>query len=69
MRYKSFLGSMHPKTQKMRKQRERRVESGKYEWEWYNDPSRKPPVSTLFLKVTNLLGYHANHQAVIRKNI
>jgi hypothetical protein len=31
MRYKPLLGSMHPKIQKMRKQRGRSVESGKYE--------------------------------------
>jgi hypothetical protein len=48
MRYKPLLGSMNPKTQKMRKQRGRSVESGKYEWEWYDDPSRKPPSSNPF---------------------
>jgi cell fate regulator YaaT (PSP1 superfamily) len=32
---------MYPETQKMRKQRGRSVEDVKYEWEWYNDPSRK----------------------------
>jgi len=31
MRYKAFLGSMHPKKKKMRKQKGRSVESGKYE--------------------------------------
>jgi hypothetical protein len=31
MRYKPFLGSMNPEIQKMRKQRERGVESGMYE--------------------------------------
>jgi hypothetical protein len=31
MRYKAFLGSMHPKTQNMRKRRGRSVESGNYE--------------------------------------
>ena len=47
MRYKPFLGSMNPKTQKMRKQRGRSVESGKYEWEWYDDLQGYPPVATL----------------------
>jgi hypothetical protein len=32
MRYKPFLGSMDPKTQKVRKQRGRSVKIGKYEW-------------------------------------
>jgi hypothetical protein len=50
MRYKPFLGSMNPKTQKMRKQKRRSVESGKYEWEWYNDPSRRPPSNNIFLE-------------------
>jgi hypothetical protein len=48
MRYKPSLGSMNPKTKKMRKQRGRSVESGKYEWEWYDDPSRKPPIRNPF---------------------
>jgi hypothetical protein len=69
MRYKPLLGSMHLKIQKMRKQRGRSVESGKYEWEWYDDPSSKTPVAPLFLRVTNLLGYHANHQGEIRQKI
>jgi hypothetical protein len=43
MRYKTFLGSMHQRTQKMRKQRGNNMESGEYEWEWYDHPSRKPP--------------------------
>jgi hypothetical protein len=43
MRYNSFLGSMSPKMQKIRKQRGRSVESGKYEWKWYDDPFKKTP--------------------------
>jgi hypothetical protein len=43
MRHKPFLGSMNPKTQNMRKRNGRGVESGKYEQEWYDDPSRRPP--------------------------
>jgi hypothetical protein len=69
MRYKPFLGSMSPKTQKMRKRRGRSVESGKYEWEWYDDPSRNHPVATLFPRVTYLLGNHVNHQGEIRKKV
>jgi hypothetical protein len=69
MRYKPFLGSMNPKTQKMRKHRGRSVEIGKYEWEWYDDPSRRPPVANLFLRVANLLGYHVKHQGEIRQKI
>jgi hypothetical protein len=53
----------------MRKQMRRSMESSNYEWEWYDDPSRKPPVETLFQSVTNLLGNHVNHQGEIRKNI
>jgi hypothetical protein len=34
MRYNPFLGLMSPKTQKIRKERGKTVESGKYEWEW-----------------------------------
>jgi hypothetical protein len=69
VRYKPFSGSMNQKTQKMRKQRGRSVENGKYEWEWYNDPSRKPLDNNPFPRVTNLLGYHDNHQGEIRKKI
>jgi hypothetical protein len=69
MRYKPFFGSMNLKTQKMRKQMGRNVESGKYEWEWYDEPSRKPQVETIFPRVTKLLGYHANHQGEISKRI
>jgi hypothetical protein len=43
MRYKPFLRSMHPKTQKVMKQRGRGVKSGKYEREWYDDPSWRLP--------------------------
>jgi cell fate regulator YaaT (PSP1 superfamily) len=50
MRYKPFLGSMSLKTQKMRKRRGRSLEISKYEWEWYDDPSRRPPSSNLFLE-------------------
>jgi hypothetical protein len=59
MRYKPFLGSMNRKTQKMRCKDE--VESGKYEWEWYNCPSRRSCSSTFFPRVTHLLGNHVNH--------
>jgi hypothetical protein len=69
MRYNPFLGSMNPKTQKMRKQRGRSVENGKYEWEWYDDPSRNYPVATLFPRVTNLLGHNDNHQGEIRQKV
>jgi hypothetical protein len=69
MRYNPFLGSMNTKTQKMRKQRGRSVESGKYEWEWYDDPSRNYPVATFFPRVTNLLGYNDNHQGEIRQKV
>jgi hypothetical protein len=50
MRYKPFLGAMNLKTQKMRKQKGRSVKSGKYEREWYNDPSRIPPNRNPFLE-------------------
>jgi hypothetical protein len=50
MRYKPFLGSIRLKTQKMRKQRGRSVESDKYEWERYDDPSRRPPSRNPFLE-------------------
>jgi hypothetical protein len=69
MRYNPFLGSMNPKTQKMRKQRGRSVKSDKYEWEWYNKYSRNSLVETLFPRVTNLLGYTHNHQGEIRKRV
>jgi cell fate regulator YaaT (PSP1 superfamily) len=69
MRYKPFLGSMNPKTKKMMIQRGRGMESGKYEWEWYDDPSRGPPVATLFLRVTHLLGNHVNHQGEMRQTV
>jgi hypothetical protein len=45
------------------------VKSGKYEWEWYNDPSSNYPVATLFLRVNKLLGYNDNHQGEIRKKV
>ena len=32
----------------MRKQRGRSVESGMYEWKWYDEPSRRPPSSNSF---------------------
>jgi hypothetical protein len=60
---------MTQKTQKMRKWRGRRMEGGKYGWEWYDDPSRNYPVETLFLRVTNLLGHNDNHQGEIRKKV
>jgi hypothetical protein len=69
IRYKPFLGSMNPKTQKMRKNRGRSVESGKYEREWYDDPSRRPPSSNPFPRVTHLLGNHVNHQGEIRQKV
>ena len=69
MRYNPFLGSMNPKSQKMRKQRGGSVGSGKYEWEWYNDLSRGPPVETIFSRMTYLLGNHVNHQGEIRENV
>jgi hypothetical protein len=53
----------------MKKKRGRCVESGEYEWEWYNDPSRNHPIATLFMKVTNLLGHNDNHQGEIRQKV
>jgi hypothetical protein len=69
MRYNPFLGSMNPKTQKVRKWREIRMEGGKYEWECYDDPSRSYPVATLFPRVTNLLGHSDNHQGDFFQNV
>jgi hypothetical protein len=43
MRYNPFLGQCGPKTQKMRKRRERNMESGKHVQEQYNDSVRRPP--------------------------
>jgi hypothetical protein len=54
MRYKPFLGTCNPKTQKMRKQKGNMMESGKYGWEWYDGSSRRPPVAPLFPGVTTL---------------
>jgi len=48
MRYRPFLGSLNPETQNMRKREGRGVENGKYEREWYNNPSRRPPSSNHF---------------------
>jgi hypothetical protein len=48
LRYKPFLGSVSSKTQKMRQHMGRSMESGKYEWEWHDDPSRRPPNSYPF---------------------
>jgi cell fate regulator YaaT (PSP1 superfamily) len=57
---------MNLKTQNMRRQRGRSVENGKYEWEWYDDPSNNYLVTTLFSRVTNLLGHNDNRQGEIR---
>jgi hypothetical protein len=65
MSYKPFLGSINPKTQKMRKLKGRGVEIGKYVREWYDDPL----VATLFPRVTHLLGNHVNHQGETRKKV
>jgi hypothetical protein len=59
---------MDLENQKMMKWRGRRMESGKYGLEWYDDPSMNYLVSTLFPRVTNLLGHNDNHQGEIRKN-
>jgi hypothetical protein len=69
MRYQSFLGSMNPKTQKMRKQMGKCVKSGKYVREWYDDPSRRPPIATLSPRVTHIIGNHVNHQGEIRQKV
>jgi hypothetical protein len=69
MRYNPFLGSMNPKTQKMRKWMGRKMEGGKYGREFYNDSSRSYLVATLFLRVTNLLGHNDNHQGEMRKKV
>jgi hypothetical protein len=43
------------------------MESGKYEREWYIDPSRRPPSSNPFLEGGLLLGNHDTHQGEIGK--
>jgi hypothetical protein len=60
---------MIPKTQNMRKQKGKAVKSGKYVREWYDDPSKRPPVETLSPRVTHLLGNHVNHQGEISKKV
>jgi hypothetical protein len=41
------------------------MEGGKYEREWYNDPSRRLPGRNPFPKGTDLLGNHDTHQGEI----
>jgi hypothetical protein len=60
---------MNPKTQKIRKQRGRMMEGGKYGREWYDDPSKDHPVATPFPRVTYLLGSHVTHQGETRKKV
>jgi hypothetical protein len=48
-------------------QREEVMESGKYEWERYDNPSRKTPGYNPFPKGGHLLGNHDTHQGEIRK--
>jgi hypothetical protein len=43
------------------------MESGKYEWEWYGDPSRRPPGGNPFPKGGHLLGNHDTHEGEISK--
>jgi hypothetical protein len=69
MRYKPFLGSMNPKTQKMRKQGEEVWKVVSMSGNGTMTLQGDPPVATLFPRVTNLLGYHVNHQGEIRKKI
>jgi hypothetical protein len=47
--------------------KEKVMEGGKYEWDWYNDPSRRPPNSNPFHKGGHLLGNHDNHHGEIGK--
>jgi hypothetical protein len=68
MGYKPFLGSMNPKTQKIRKQRE--------VWKVVSMNENgtmtllgDPLLATLFPMVTNLLGYHVNNQGEIRQKV
>jgi hypothetical protein len=60
IRYKPILGSMNPKSQKMRKQRGISVENGTMILQG------DPLVTTIFPRETNLLEYHVNYQGEIR---
>ena len=41
------------------------MESGKYEQEWYDDPSRRPPSRNPYLEGGHLLRNHDTHQGEI----
>jgi len=43
------------------------MEYGKYEQEWYNEPSRIPPSRNPFPNGGQLLGNHDTHQGEMRK--
>jgi len=43
------------------------MESGKYEWKYYNNTSRKTPGYNPFPKGGHLLEKHDTHQGEIRK--
>ena len=43
------------------------MENGKYEWEWYVDPSRRALGSNPFPEGGHLLGNHDTHQGEIGK--
>ena len=43
------------------------MEGGKYEQEWYDNPSRIPPSSNPFPEGGHLLGNHDTHQGEIAK--
>jgi hypothetical protein len=43
------------------------MEGGKYEWEWYDYPSRRPPGRNPFPNGGHLLGNNDTHQGEIGK--
>jgi hypothetical protein len=45
------------------------MESDKYGWKWYDDPSKNQLIATIFPRVTYLLGDHVNHQGEIRQKV
>jgi hypothetical protein len=69
MRYKPFLESMNPQTQKMRKRRGRGVKVVSMSRNAMMTLQGDPPMETLFPRVTHLLGNHVNHQGEIRKKV